>query len=736
MKKNVVFIFLLILFLPVFAKADTWLDENVSRDISWFDEDTYSTTSTYKLTGYTGSKLAGLLYLVNVKGYTFSGKTIQLEVEESTRSCKNANSLTGYCILLADSHYWVPLASHFDGIFDLRKNGNGAGMGYQSIDVKSLDSTISFTESGSCKYMTDSGVVTNTCSFAKFARYYSINKEPTNKGTFSVKDVGLAKSSVEVKLSPNDGYSSSVSILDSDGNRAASCTVSGNSCVFSMPSKPVTIKVTFTKKRNVYVNNFEQTKQCVVISGTGNNLGDELRCGTEYFYVLENDGEEIKMLSKYNLYTGVTIYKDKIEKQDGDSRTDEQYCRDLAESKGGYVKNDSFYNAPGYCFYYIDIKTDKVKQSENAISAQWDENEKYIYPQVGDLYPIASTTYPYDFSSSTYNKSLYDNLFFDYYLSISTDGASISAALSNYFSFLGEEGYGPLDIDLLSLNDINKIVAKNNNSIPYQEWYDNSILVDPNSTNVHNEFGRLNGLLPDEYNWIYGTTYWLKSGYGRIMNSDNFGVLFVDTSGGVCGANMTVIHSNGCDVVAKTSIGAGARPVVTIPNKLRYLISTETDGHGTIDVIETASGGEEISFKVDSEQDYKLDSLTIITDSGEKVEFVLGEFKENEDGTITINTSKFTMPFENVTIIANFMKEEIDPVPQNQEEIKEEKPEEKPEEEPKEEQKQQEPNKEETTIEEAEDNPNTGNSIISLCFVISLFSILAMCYYIPTLKKE
>lgn len=49
--------------------------------------------------------------------------------------------------------------------------------------------------------------------------------------------------------------------------------------------------------------------KCNVISGTGSNIGDEIACGTEHFYVLENNGETVKMLSKYNLLAGITYEK-------------------------------------------------------------------------------------------------------------------------------------------------------------------------------------------------------------------------------------------------------------------------------------------------------------------------------------------------------------------------------------------------------------------------------------------
>ena len=43
-----------------------------------------------------------------------------------------------------------------------------------------------------------------------------------------------------------------------------------------------------------------------------------------------------------------------------------------------------------------------------------------------------------------------------------------------------------------------------------------------------------------------------------------------------------------------------------------------------------------------------------MTDSGEEVKFDKGEIIENPDGSITIKTNKFTMPYESVTIIASF----------------------------------------------------------------------------------
>ena len=44
--------------------------------------------------------------------------------------------------------------------------------------------------------------------------------------------------------------------------------------------------------------------KCTVVTGSGKNIGDEIACGTEHFYVISNDGTNLKMLAKYNLLSG------------------------------------------------------------------------------------------------------------------------------------------------------------------------------------------------------------------------------------------------------------------------------------------------------------------------------------------------------------------------------------------------------------------------------------------------
>ncbi|MGM9875057.1 MAG: dockerin type I repeat-containing protein [Bacilli bacterium] len=45
-------------------------------------------------------------------------------------------------------------------------------------------------------------------------------------------------------------------------------------------------------------------KICKIASGTGKAVGDTIKCGTENFYVISNDGTNIKMLAKHELMVG------------------------------------------------------------------------------------------------------------------------------------------------------------------------------------------------------------------------------------------------------------------------------------------------------------------------------------------------------------------------------------------------------------------------------------------------
>ena len=46
---------------------------------------------------------------------------------------------------------------------------------------------------------------------------------------------------------------------------------------------------------------------CSVVSGTGDKIGDEIKCGTESFYIVSTTDDTVSMLAKYNLFVGDKI---------------------------------------------------------------------------------------------------------------------------------------------------------------------------------------------------------------------------------------------------------------------------------------------------------------------------------------------------------------------------------------------------------------------------------------------
>ena len=401
---------------------------------------------------------------------------------------------------------------------------------------------------------------------------------------------------------------------------------------------------------------------CKVVDGDGKSIGSEISCGTEHFYIIDSNEDEIKMLAKYNLLTGITIYKEKLEEG--------QTCEELAASKGGTVKSDGFYSVSGYCFYSIPLNDNIIQQSEEAKSAHWDEDENYLYPQVGDVY-ISPVTRASDRVKSyeLHENPVQENTnFYDYDMNFGFSSSSELyhdpyTILQIYKNELESSSFTIKEIDMLSISELDKIINTiSQKSLPLKEWGDNLEIVQGQyenngilyGTEIH--FGDLKPYIPNNYKWLYSTTYWNSTAYKLPDNSSvavpkNYFV-FTAEQGKLCGAGFALC-------APETALGCGIRPVITIPNELQYLIKTETEGNGTIDVIDNSLGGETIQFKLSVNKDYKLKSIIIRTDSGEKVEFSEGEITKNDDGTLSIDKNKFTMPFENVTIQAKFELENI-----------------------------------------------------------------------------
>ena len=104
---------------------------------------------------------------------------------------------------------------------------------------------------------------------------------------------------------------------------------------------------------------------CTIVSGDGTKIGDEIACGSEHFYVLNNDGTNIKMMAKYNLYVGDIVNKKYYEVNDL-----EDFKAILVDeydySFTNYVTN------PGYIEHLIDFTDSFVHENEIG-------RDKYLY---------------------------------------------------------------------------------------------------------------------------------------------------------------------------------------------------------------------------------------------------------------------------------------------------------------------------------------------------------------------
>ncbi len=343
---------------------------------------------------------------------------------------------------------------------------------------------------------------------------------------------------------------------------------------------------------------------CKVLSGDGKSAGTELSCGTEHFYIVENKNNTISMLAKYNLYVGYNYYEDHEEL----------------------------------------IETSKVLQSEKAIGAHGGELGHPEYPEIG-----ITKFYVLNSNFISYGEPYGNNFFVDAQLEPeSPDGAYAKMCLNSYKESLEEIGIEISDINLITVSEINELVKNvTGKYLPLDEWSENvSSSINYGGDTYVSVIGSLKNELPDKYRWLWQTTYWT-----RTIKPESNSNYFIDTLGDLCNAYE-------CSV----AVGAGIRPLVTMSNSnIEYLIRTKTDGHGTIEVIDHSPGGETIKFRVNSDKGYELDSVTIITDAGEKVSFKEGEIQKNSDGTMSIDKNNFTMPFDNVTIEARWRLDILNP---------------------------------------------------------------------------
>ncbi len=284
------------------------------------------------------------------------------------------------------------------------------------------------------------------------------------------------------------------------------------------------------------------------------------------------------------------------------------YCNYYAAISGYYIR---------YCENWTP-KNNEIKQSNTATSMHGTQKGDYSYPEVANHY---FTTQLRDYLTGEwadfdmvfdYNGNLltstYDEMT-DYAKAGTHSGRvnPIYEPVFRYENYLKRAGYAIESIDLLSYNDLVDIMnAVNNQSLTFvhddyqcnylkeswgceteSPWWDSgswhkkaeSIIIEDTSFYSTN----LASFLPESQNWLYATTYWLKTTHAdsHVRSSewkiaDNYWMddlnrqFFIDSFGDLSIANGNITNS--------TNIGAGIRPVITMAANLFELNSLNLSG--------------------------------------------------------------------------------------------------------------------------------------------------------------
>ncbi len=378
---------------------------------------------------------------------------------------------------------------------------------------------------------------------------------------------------------------------------------------------------------------FANAQKCTLVKGNGNTIGSEVNCGGEHFYVLKNDGTNVRLLSKYNLYIGKIYYKITVsEERYNELIATYKHCGSngcsignniMSEPEFKNIKNDaSFgedkvkYNDEDHSFIvfeFLDIT--ETKQSEKAIGAHGDEAGKPAFPEVA----VIGNSIPYE-NVETYAGGYRDT---------SLVKTEMRTYTNDYAEYLEAHGFNLKDIDVPTAKELDSVVYSiTNKHLPLEEWRNNVTEVHDGYHPMKYLIGSLKDELPKGYEWLWSTTYWTRTKF------DSNYALFIDTLGNVCSTWQ-------CGGV----VGAGVRPIITLAaSDIDYLIETKTDGHGTVKSEKVkAAGGEVIKFTVVPEEGY-----------------VLGEVKVTDalGNVIIFKDYTFTMPNANVLIEATFVKVE------------------------------------------------------------------------------
>ena len=389
-------------------------------------------------------------------------------------------------------------------------------------------------------------------------------------------------------------------------------------------------------------------KSCTIISGSGLNIGDEIDCSGERFYIIKNEEDSVKALAKYNLNVGDNLESTNHIEYPGSFYTEDGIQFMINTCKNNYGENFT-YRRSSYspeksrfiCTYRYTPNNEIVKQDELYVGMA----KTYVEGELTKDYGIV-TFNQYQFIS---NNNSYLDVFYDANI---IGNNIIDNYLNSYKNYLASSDINIQDIDILAISDIVNIFEKDNlsneqikNAFTNNNYWVHYIRFD----DAHDAIGDIR-LLSNKYSWLYNTTYWTRTvsnnamylGDTEINNNKAYidelpnttEIYFVNYNGKIC-------HTP----YSTTFLGVGIRPVITISKAtINYLIETKTNGNGyvTAEKIEAPEGAL-IKFTVEPKQGYVLGEVKVI---------------DSEGNIIIFKDYSFTMPSSNVTIEATFVKAE------------------------------------------------------------------------------
>lgn len=355
-------------------------------------------------------------------------------------------------------------------------------------------------------------------------------------------------------------------------------------------------------------------------------VDDYVKTSTE---ILNNDLVQAKINEGYEYEKYLSSnYKKYVANDDGTASvsTSLHYFGVVLKKKTGVVSSDDS-SVPSYIME--KYKPVVVRQDEIALGAHGGSTGQPEPYENGVLTSMQIWGYS---TSEMYSGGFVD---YEYYLDY-----PVNRYYHSYYNTLKNDGFNALDVDSITVSKINSIVKDvSGNELPLEEWLANAEpdeYYDIISGNPYYILGSIKEYLPEDYSWLWGTTYWLQTfipgGDYSLGDMTSGMMLFVDTLGDLCSTSY-------CNV----AIGAGLRPVVTMSlSSVEFNVYTEDDGNGkVVSSTNTATKGDIISFETIPNDGYVLKDVTI-TDS-------LG----NE---IIYTDNKFVMPAADVTISATFEK--------------------------------------------------------------------------------